>query len=137
MLVDRTNAEVTAAGQGYLRLVEASEQSAQKIVGGAHLAHAVLGRLPCVDRAGIDIEGVLVDAANHRAHIPQDVGDQADVGYIRYIFNAARLVAQNNAGDDRHGGVLGAADSDLSEKRLAACDNYFLQSLHSLRVSYC
>ncbi len=136
VLVDRTNAEVTAAGKRDLSLMKTAEQRSEQIVGSAHLADAVLRRLKGMDGTGIDIEGIFVDAANHRAHILQDVGDDADVGDIRYIFNAAGLVAQNNAGDDRHGSVLGAADSDLSEEGLAACNHDFFQNRTLLKEFY-
>ena len=115
MLVDRTHSEVTAAGQGDLRVMETAEKSAQQIVRRAHTAYSVMGRFIGVDRSGVDIQRVLIHAAHHRAHILQDVGDQGDVGDVRDIFNAAGLVAKHDGGDDRYGSVFRAADGDFTE----------------------
>ena len=115
VLVDRTHAEVTAAGQSDLRVMESSQERAQQIIGRAHAAHRVMGRLPCVDGSGIDIQSVLIDAAHHRAHILQDIRDQRHVGDVRDVFDTAGLVTQHYRRDDRNRRVFRAADSYFAE----------------------
>ena len=135
VLIDGTNAEVTATGKGDLGVMKTSEQRAQKVVGRTHAAHIFADRLTGADGSGVDIKRVLIDAAHHRAHILEDRRDQGNVGDIRYILDAAGLVTEHHGGDNRDRRVLGAADSDFTVERFTAVDYDLFQSVHFLYKS--
>ncbi len=80
-----------------------------------------------MDVGGVDIEGASVDSLDLSAHLLQNFADEGNVADVGYIFNLARLVAENNRRDDRDSRVFRAADINFSEQRLAAVNNEFFQ----------
>ena len=62
-------------------------------------------------------------AADLRAHLVEDLEQEADVGYIGDVLDAADALDQKRGGQDAHRGVFGPGDHDLAVEGLAAVDH--------------
>ena len=121
VLVDGPDAaEVAAAGHGHLRLAEAAQQGTHEVVGGPDPPRQVIGGAGAGDVTAVDLHRVGVEEADAGAQLLQDLQAQGHVRDHGDVLNAADAVHHQGGGNDGHGGVLGAADGDLAEKRLAA-----------------
>ena len=133
MLVDGPDAaEVAAPRQGYLRLAEAAQQSADKVGGGPDAPGQVIGGAGGVNMAAVHLHGVAVQAADPRAQLLQNAEAQRHVGNLGDVFNAADPVHQQRGGDDGHGGVFRAADLDFAKQGCSALYNIFCQWIDPL-----
>ncbi len=115
MLVDRTHAEVAAAGQRDLCLAVLAQQRAQEVIGRTHAAHQLGGGRAGSDMHRVDIEGGFIDPSDLGAHLLQDLADKRHVADVRDILDLTRLVTENNGRNDRHCRVFGTADVYFAE----------------------
>ena len=71
----------------------------------------------------VQLHGVTVQHADLSAQLLQNMQKQGHIADLGDVFNAAGAVHQQSGGDNAYGGVFGAADCDLSEKRMPAFNN--------------
>ena len=63
-----------------------------------------------------------------RTHRGQELARGLDVTHLRDIFQNDRLVGEQGGGHRRQGGVLGSADANCPQQRIAAADYEFVHS---------
>ena len=68
---------------------------------------------------------------NGSTHVIQNVQHEAHIGNVGDIFYTAGAADQKRSRQDRHGGILGAADGDRAIERLAAVNFIKSQGLSS------
>ena len=114
MLVDRTDADVAAAGIGSLGSAEAAELRAENIVGRAEFLHKVIrsgtgNDTRCVDFIGgfINTPDSCTDGSKYLKSI-RNIADHRDIAERAFIFG------QNRAEYDGDSGVFHAAHLDCS-----------------------
>ena len=76
----------------------------------------------------VDLDRVLVDDLDLRAERSQDFEHDRNVADVRNIFDAAYVLRQDRARNDRQRGVLRAADVDPAVQRMAAVDDQFVHT---------
>ena len=135
MLINGPRSEVAAAGQRDLRMTEAAELRADQIIGRPDAAHQRVVRLGIAHAGAVDLQRVRAQAADLRTHLIQNFKQQADIGNVRNIFNAADASDQKRRGKDCDCGVFRAADRDNTGKRRAAVDHVFFHVIPS-RLEY-
>ena len=121
-LVDGARADVAAARQRNLRPVEQPQQHRSQIIGSAHLARQLVGRVVFVHGAGIHPEGV-VSEIHARAQPLEHLDDDMNVVDIRDIFDRRGGIRQQRRRDDGHRSVLAAADRDLALQAFVAVNS--------------
>ena len=129
VLVDGTDAEIAAAGHGNFRLAGPAQQSADKIIGGAHLLRHRVGDDVGSERGRVDLEGVRVQHADLCTEAPHDLEHQANVPDVGHVLDAADPFRQQRGGDQRDSGIFRAADIDGAVKLFPAGDNEFIQKI--------
>src|SRR5208283_901762 len=96
--------------------------------GGAHGLHQFVGsfggcQVPAAD--GGAMLGAAVSQFDFGAHGGEEFAGGFDVAHLRDVFENNRFVGEQGGGHGRERGVLGAADADGTEQRIAAA-NYKL-----------
>ncbi len=127
MLVNGAVAQVAAAGWGHLGAAEPGEEDADEIVAGANLPGRFIRDGLVSHMRAIDVHRGAVHRPHVGAQILEDVEHQGHIADLGKILNAADPVHQQGGGDDGNGGILGAADLDLTMKRLSAGNHIFCQ----------
>ena len=101
-------------------MAEAPQQRTHQIIAGAHFLHQIVVRLGAVDGGAIDFYHMGFRAVDICAHALQDVQQNAYIGNVGYIFNAAFAADQQRSRQDSDRCVFCAADGDGAAEGLAA-----------------
>ena len=119
--VNGPEADLTAAGRADQRTSRAGKHSAEKDHGGTHLAHQVIGDLPCgyVRRVHRHMRPLAGDPASQPG---KDLYGGVHVRDLGYIIKLHRALAQDAGGKDRQRGILGTLAHRLALQRTAAAD---------------
>ena len=72
--------------------------------------------------------GASVAQFDFRAHGGEQFARGLDVAHLRNVFEDDRLVGEQGGGHGRQRGVLGAADADGPQQRIAAANYEFVHS---------
>ena len=124
MLVDGPGAaEVASAGQGHVRQAEPAQQRAQHIVGRPAAARGFIGDPAVAELAAVDLYGVGVYITHLCAQILENAQQKRHIADLGHVLNTAGTADHQRGGDNGDGGVLGAADRDLSKQGPSALDN--------------
>ena len=129
VLVDRPDAEVTAAGHGRLGRAEAAEHRADEVIRRADLAHQVIRRLGEAHLRTVDLNGGGAEVFHTRTKPLKDLQEHIHIADLRHILDPADTVNHQSRRDDRHGRVFRAADLDLPVQRSAAMYHISIQSI--------
>ena len=127
MLVDRPVAEVAAAGERYVSLVEPAEKCAEKIAGSAHSGSHIVRYLRIDYTAGVNADFVVVKACHLSAHRTEYLEAEGDIAYLRTILKHNGFIAEKSCRNDSDRRILGAAYRDFALQRLASAYNIFIQ----------
>ena len=130
MLVDGTDAEVAAAGHGGLCAAEAAEHCADKVIRRPDLAHEVVGGVLIAHLSAVYLNGGLVDIADLRAKLGENGQQHIGIAYLRHVLYTADAVDHEGCRNYRNGGILRAADLDLTAQCGPAFDYIFLHCVH-------
>ncbi len=127
MLIDRSQADRTSAGQGNTRLATAREQWAERQDRRPHgLDHLIGGKWP-VDGRGAKRKRSVLPLGIY-AHLAEERLHRTHVVQARHIGQRHRLRRQQRSAKNRQRGILGARNLDLSVEPCAAINE---QSIHS------
>ena len=114
MLIDRSRSEITAARITHLRLTEASEHSAEKISGRAHLADVFVRGAFSYYISGIYHHGVGIDKAYLCAYAPQGIQGKRDIADIGNVADSADISRCDSTENNGQGRVFHSAYIDLT-----------------------
>ncbi len=120
--VDRAGADGAAAGEGDLGFAAAGEEGAEDQDGGAHLADDVVGRLGVGDRAA-EAEGAVAGGFGGDAVAGEQGGHGFDVGEFGDVGQAEAFLGEEAGGEQREGGVFGAADGEHAVEWASAANS--------------
>jgi len=84
------------------------------------------------DGAAVDLHGVLIQHPHPCAQLIQNGEKQGHVADLGDVLDAAYAVHQQGGRDDGNGGVLGAADRDLTKQGTATVNDILVQNRHPL-----
>ena len=133
MLVDGPGAaEIAPAGQGHVRRAEAAQQGPQHIVGRAAAPGGLVGHPAVAQGGAVDLHRMGVYITHPRAQILENAQQQRHVADPGHVLNAAGAVDHQGCGDNGDGGVLCAADMNLSKQGPSALDNILGQRIAPL-----
>ena len=68
MLINRTHAKIAASWQRNLSMGKTAQQSAQQIVGGAHMPYQVIRGYRRNNMTAVDFQGGFIHHADNNAH---------------------------------------------------------------------
>ena len=92
MLIDRTCAEVTAAGKGNLCMTEAAKLSADQIIRCTNTAYQCVRCFAVTDVRAVNFQGVRTQAADDRTHVVENFKEKTDIRNVGDVFNTAGAV---------------------------------------------
>ena len=123
MLVHRTRADGTAAGQAHFRFAEARQCGAQHQNRSAHGAHQIIRRAGIIDRAAVDFKLGNTVAGHRRTHALQQFFGGFHVGEHRHIGQAQRSARQQTCAHQRQGGIFRARYHNFAVEFAVAGDS--------------
>ena len=132
VLVHGPAAQVAAAGQGDLGPAEPAEQRPHKVIAGSDLSGQLVGDLAVADVGAVHLHRGPVDYPHVGPQLPEDLEDQRHIADLGDVLNAADAVHQQGGGNDRDGGVFGAADLDGSMEGVSPLNQILGQRMHPL-----
>ena len=135
MLLDRTDAEIAAAGHRGLGAAEAAEHRADEVIRRADLARQIERRVDAANARAVDLDGRFVDKANLSAEVAEDRQQHIGIADLGNIFDPADAVDQKRRGDDRDSGVFRPADLHFAAQCRAAVDNILFHVIAPFRHS--
>lgn len=122
VLIDRTQADRTPAGQRHARFTAARKQRPQCQHRRAHRLDELVGgdRTRDIRRRKLDAE--LLVHRYRDAHLSEQIEHGRDVAQVRHVFHEQRLPRQKRRAEYRQRGVLRARDGDFAFERGTAFD---------------
>ena len=123
VLLDRTNAEIAAAGKGDLRMAETAELRADQVIGSTDAADQLDRRDGIAHVRAVHLDHVCRQVADRRAHLVKDLEQKADIGNIGDVFNAAIALYEQRCRKNTDCRILCAADLHGSAQRIAPVNN--------------
>ena len=125
VLVDGAVADGAAPGIGDVRLAEAPQHRADKVIAGAQPPRVFLRHDGALDAARVDGHGRARER-HLRAQRKEDVRQRLGIAHKGQVFDGAGLVAEQHCRNDRERGVFAAVDGDRALQPLPAGDpEYF------------
>ena len=107
----------------------ASHQRAENEGRGAHGFDQFVRSLGRCQTATADrgaMLGAPVAEFDFRPHRSQQLARSLDIAHLRNVFQDDRLVRQNGGSHGRQSGILGPADANCPQQRIAAADHEFI-----------
>src|SRR5439155_17813576 len=129
--IDRPGSDGAAAGERDAGAAAAGNQWPQDERRCAHLFHQFIRGFGAGQSASADGGAMLsatVSQFDFSAHGSQEFARSFDIAHLWNIFQNDWLVGQQGGGHSGQGSVLGAADADCSQQRIAPSDYKLVHS---------
>ena len=128
MLINRTCAQIAAAGHGDPCLPHFSQQGAEEVVRSPHIFRQIVLDTRGVNPSGIDAEGGFIEHSDLCSHGKQDLYGNINIADIGNVLYNTRFVGKNDSREYGNCGVFRTADGNFALKFVAAPDNILFQS---------
>ncbi len=131
MQVDGASSNGAAAGERDPGVTAAGDQRAKNERGSAHCLDQLIrsfrrGEIGAMERSAV--LGASIAEFDFGPHGGEQVARGLNVAHLRNIFEDDRLVGEQGGSHAGEGGILGAADANGAEQRVATADDEFVHS---------
>jgi hypothetical protein len=133
VLIDRAEADRTAARQRYARLAAPRDERPQRQDGRAHRLDELVGSKGPVDPACVERDRARRPRVLRDAHLRQQRLHRPHVLQPRDVRERERLRREQRRAEDRKRRVLGAGNAHLAGERPAALDHQLVHVTRSAR----
>ena len=132
MLIDRTCADGTTAGQGNARLAATGKQGPEYENRRPHGLDHIVWRQRMIEIAGIQDDLAIACPLHADAHLLNQAQHGRHVVEARHILETHRFARQQAGTQNRQGGILRAGNGDLAGKPPSAVDQQLIHAQRSI-----
>ena len=130
MLINGPYSEIASAGHCGFRASETAEHSADKIIGGADLAHQLKRRIAEPNIAAVNLDRAGAQNAHLGAELRENGQQHICIAYLRHILNTAHAVNHECRRNDSNRRVFCSAYINFALKRFSTVYDVFFHMLH-------